>query len=45
VREAIIGGGKTSDVVHLEGLGEEGMSGMYGGEWQLSFEVWDVLDI
>ena len=45
VREAIIGGSKTSEVVHLEGSGEEGMSGIYGSKWQLSFEVRDVLDI
>ena len=45
VREEVVGGSKTSEVAHLEGLGDERMSGMCGGERWLSFEVWDVFDI
>jgi hypothetical protein len=45
VREATVGGGKTFKGVCLEGLGDVGMSGVWGSKWQLLFEVWDVLDI
>jgi len=33
VREATVGGSKTSKVVHSEGSGDEGTSGMCGSEW------------
>jgi hypothetical protein len=39
LKEAVVGGGETSEVAHLEGSGDEGMSGMCIGEWRLSFEV------
>ena len=45
VREAVVGGSMISKAACLEGLGDEGTSGMCVGEWQLSFEVWDTFNI
>jgi hypothetical protein len=45
-KEAVVGGDVTSVRVMLSHwLGEEGMLGVCGGEWQLSLLVWDMLDI
>ena len=44
-REAVVGSGETSEAECSEGSGEVGTSGVCGGEWQLSLEVWDALDI
>jgi len=45
VKEAVVGGRETSKAARSEGSGDEGTSGMCVGEWQLSFEVWDMFDI
>jgi hypothetical protein len=42
----IVGGGETSKrVVSLGGSGDEGTLGECGSKQQVSFEVWDMLDI
>jgi hypothetical protein len=45
VKEAVVGGGETSEAAHSESLGDEGTSGMCISEWRLLFEVWDAFDI